>query len=142
MFVSAKKPIKMKQIIKNYFLHDRGYAAGVSLVIQFSKRLSLKKQLNNHPESDYLLGVIHQELLDIGGFSKDEKRTILLTPVKPVEQKQADLPVMEDEQDVPDAGVDAASPVTGESTALPTGEANTKAETKPKATAKKARREK
>ena len=48
----------MKEVIKNYFETDRSHASGVTLVIKFRTRLALKKQVNMHPESEYMTGVV------------------------------------------------------------------------------------
>jgi len=71
----------MKNAIRNYFKTDRSHASGAALVIQFSKRLALKKQINIQPESSYMLGVIHEELRELGGISPAEMKGLLSTPV-------------------------------------------------------------
>jgi hypothetical protein len=71
----------MKTAIINYFKNNRSYRGGVSLVQQFSIKLGLKKQLNIHPESDYLQGCVFEELREIAGISNEEMRTILSLPL-------------------------------------------------------------
>ncbi len=75
----------MKTTIINFFKTDRSYRGGVSLVQQFSIKLGLKKQLNIHPESDYLKGCVFEELREIAGISNEELRTILSLPLPKVQ---------------------------------------------------------
>ncbi len=86
----------MKTEISNYFKNDRSHAAGVQLVMKHSNRLALKKQVNIHPESDYMTGVIHQELGELAGMSTKELRDLLKTPIVKIpvsEQSPGDPPV-------------------------------------------------
>ena len=62
----------MKKEIENYFSSDGSYEKGVALVMEHSNRLALKKQLNIQPKSDYMLGVIHEELRTIANLSQSE----------------------------------------------------------------------
>jgi len=71
----------MKTKIINFFKTDRTYRNGVSLVHQFSIKLGLKKQLNIHPESDYLKGCVFEELREIAGISNSELNTYLAMPL-------------------------------------------------------------
>ena len=75
----------MKEEIIKYFKTDRSHASGVKLLLKYSNRLSLRKQVNTHPESKYLTGVIHEELRAIAGISQDDMHDMLLYPkVNPV----------------------------------------------------------
>ncbi|MFZ4569704.1 MAG: hypothetical protein ACOYM0_01080 [Bacteroidales bacterium] len=71
----------MKTKIIDFFKTDRTYRGGVSLVHQFSVKLGLKKQLNIHPESDYLKGCVYEELREIAGISSSELNTYLAMPL-------------------------------------------------------------
>ena len=71
----------MKEEIKNYFTTDRSHALGVALVIKHSNRLSLKKQVNIHPQSEYMTGIIHEELRELAGLSRDELYELLQKPI-------------------------------------------------------------
>lgn len=82
----------MKEEIKNYFKTDRSHSAGVALIIKHSNRLSLKKQVNIHPASEYMTGVIHEELRELAGIQRDELHDLLQQPIAtiiPVEQPEA-----------------------------------------------------
>lgn len=72
----------MKNQINKYFETDRSYRSGVTLVIRFSPKLGLKKQLNVHPESDYLKGCIFEELRELADLKISELNAILSRPVK------------------------------------------------------------
>lgn len=72
----------MKTDILKYFETDRSYRAGVSLVIKYSPKLGLKKQLNIHPESDYLKGCIVEELRELSQMKEAELDIILSKPVR------------------------------------------------------------
>ena len=67
----------MKQEIIQYFKTDRSHASGVSLIIRYSNHLALKKQVNIHPESEYMTGVIREELRELAGISREELRNML-----------------------------------------------------------------
>lgn len=94
----------MKKEISDYFQFNRSYAAGVALVMKYSTRLALKKQLNIHPQNDYLKGVIFEELREIAGIKDPELKAMLLKPVEiakaketvteNLESKQEEMPVM------------------------------------------------
>ena len=71
----------MKEEIIKYFKTDRSYASGLKLIIRYSNRLSLKKQLNIHQQSDYLAGVINEELRELAGLTPDGLEDILLRPI-------------------------------------------------------------
>ena len=77
----------MKEEIVNYFKKDRSHAGGVALVIKHSNRLALKKQINVHPQSEYLTGVVHEELRDLAGISPDDLQDLFSVPV--VKESQA-----------------------------------------------------
>ncbi len=83
----------MKEEIKNYFTTDRSHACGVALVIKHSNRLSLKKQVNIHPQSEYMTGVIHEELRELAGLSRDELYELLQKPIsKPLPESIVQAP--------------------------------------------------
>ena len=71
----------MKEKIKHYLATDRSYHNGLQLVHQFSRKMSLKKQLNAHPESEYTLGLIIEELRELSELSHDDLKRILRQPV-------------------------------------------------------------
>ncbi len=73
----------MKEEIKNYFKTDRSHSGGVALIIKHSNRLSLKKQVNIHPASEYMTGVIHEELRELSGIQRDELHDLLQLPIAP-----------------------------------------------------------
>ncbi|MCX6268350.1 MAG: hypothetical protein NTW16_13480 [Bacteroidetes bacterium] len=82
----------MKEEIKNYFRTDRSHSAGVALIIKHSNRLSLKKQVNIHPASEYMIGVIHEELRELAGIHRDELHDLLQLPIAqiiPADQPEA-----------------------------------------------------
>ncbi|MFZ4522994.1 MAG: hypothetical protein ACOYNC_14890 [Bacteroidales bacterium] len=80
----------MNNEIRKYFIADRTHAIGVALVMKYSHRLSLKKQLNIQPESIYLTGVVHEELRELAAISRDELAGLLAAPVVK-EQPESDL---------------------------------------------------
>ena len=85
MFVSISLTTHvMKEKIVKYFKTDRSHASGVALIMGLSNRLALKKQINIQPQSDYLTGVIHEELRELGGISPAEMKNILSVPVAKV----------------------------------------------------------
>lgn len=67
----------MKTTIVEYFRTDRSHSTGSGLVIRFSKRLALKKQINLQPANDYMTGVIHEELRELAGLSRKDLQEIL-----------------------------------------------------------------
>jgi hypothetical protein len=71
----------MKTAILNYFKTNRSYRSGVKLVIEYSPKLGLKKQLNIHPESDYLKGCVFEELRELAGISFTDLNTLLAMPL-------------------------------------------------------------
>ena len=81
----------MKEEIIKYFKTDRSYASGAALIFRYSNRLSLKKQVNIHAESEYLAGVINEELRELAGLTSDALDDILLRPiVKTLPDEQLD----------------------------------------------------
>jgi hypothetical protein len=95
----------MKEKILNYFRTDRSHQAGVTLIIEYSTRLHLKKQLNVHPASEYMTGVVHEELRQLAGISPDDLKGILADPVQkkslPVQE-----PIIQPTSTLPDPPVD------------------------------------
>ncbi len=86
----------MKTEILKYLETDRSYRCGVSLVLKYSPKLGLKKQLNIHPESDYLKGCIIEELRELASLKIADLKIILSTAVKvPVREVKAS-PVVAD----------------------------------------------
>ena len=85
----------MKTKIVNFFKTDRSHATGAALVIELSNRLALKKQVNIHPQSEHLTGVIFQELRELAGLSQDQLDDLLSVPVcKPTVQiSEPDPPI-------------------------------------------------
>ena len=77
----------MKEQIINYFRNDKSYAGGVKLVIRYSLKLGLKKQVNLQPESSYLFGVIQEELREIAGLSEQQMKSFLTLPAMKPEEK-------------------------------------------------------
>ena len=71
----------MKTEILNYFKTDRGHAAGVVLVQKYSRKLALKKQVNIHPESKFLTGVINEELRELAGITEKQLQELLRMPI-------------------------------------------------------------
>ena len=71
----------MKTAIIKYLETDRSYRGGVSLVLKYSPKLGLKKQLNIHPQSDYLQGCIIEELRELAGIKTSDLKIILLKAV-------------------------------------------------------------
>ena len=71
----------MKTEILNYFKTDRGHAAGVALVQKYSRKLALKKQVNIHPESKFLIGVIHEELRELAEITEKQLQELLRMPI-------------------------------------------------------------
>jgi hypothetical protein len=133
----------MKTAILKYFESDRSYRGGVSLVMRYSPKLGLKKQLNIHPESDYLKGCIVEELRELSGIKSSELDNILSKPVKTVSAHpvaalapKADQSIQEDD-DLNDQGAD--QPAVSSANAAGKSEAKKKKET---ATVKKPGRKK
>ena len=96
----------MKEEIIKYFKTDRSYARGAALIFRYSNRLSLKKQVNLHAESEYLTGVIYQELRELAGISHDELEDMLLRPaVKTIPDEQmgpSSIEPIDDEKSYPE----------------------------------------
>ena len=90
----------MKKEISDYFQFNRSYAAGVALVMKYSTRLALKKQLNIHPQSDYLKGVIFEELREIAGIKDPELKAMLLKPVEIATTKQPKSEILKELEEV------------------------------------------
>ena len=85
----------MKTEILKYLETDRSYRGGVSLVLKYSPKLGLKKQLNIHPQSDYLKGCIIEELRELAGLTIAELKIILSTAVK-VPAREVKTPMVVD----------------------------------------------
>lgn len=75
----------MKEIIINFFKTDRTYDGAVALIIKFSKKLSLIRQVNVQPESPHMKGVIFEELRELGGITHEYLNIMLKNKVKPGE---------------------------------------------------------
>ena len=87
----------MKSKIINYFKNDRTYRGGVSLIQQLSPKLGLKKQLNIHPESDYLKGCVFEELRELADLKISELNAILAIPIPKISKPSVSadpIPVM------------------------------------------------
>jgi len=67
----------MKEEIKNYFRSDRSYGGGVALVMKHSPKQGLKRQLNVQHESDYMMGIVHEELRQMAGLNHHEMNYLL-----------------------------------------------------------------
>lgn len=78
----------MTDQIKQYFQSDRSYSAGLELVMRFSPRMALKKQLSILPADNYLLGVIHEELRQLCAIPRDQFSQIMAAPVLKKELQQ------------------------------------------------------
>lgn len=76
----------MKTKILDYFKNNRTYRSGVTLIQQFSPKLGLKKQLNIHPESDYLKGCVFEELRELADLRISEMNAILAIPLPKIEK--------------------------------------------------------
>lgn len=79
-FISNQYFKTMKEQIIDYFKKDKSYATGAKLVIRYSLKLGLKKQVNLQPESPYLLGVIQEELRQLAGITEQTMRSFLQLP--------------------------------------------------------------
>ncbi len=108
----------MKEEIKNYFKTDRSHASGAALVIKHSNRLALKKQVNIHPESEYMTGVIHEELRDLAGISPMDMKDILSAPIEKKISISPAKEVPEIEQEVPVIKNASKKPVATKSAAV------------------------
>ena len=106
--------IVMKEEILKYLRTDRSYAAGVVLIIKYSTRLALKKQCNNHPQSDHMVGLVNEELRELAGISRDELEDIMLRPIaksSPVNQvNESAAPEDPTEVKASEAGAPVATP--------------------------------
>ncbi len=71
----------MKNKILNYFIKDRSYRSGVALINEFSTKGHLKWQLIALPESDFMTGVIYDELRELAGLTYDQFSMMVLRPV-------------------------------------------------------------
>ncbi|MCX6282386.1 MAG: hypothetical protein NTU51_10525 [Bacteroidetes bacterium] len=71
----------MKEAILNYFRSDRSYNGGVALVMKYSHKLGFKRMLNLQHESDYLLGIVHEELRELGGITSAEFMRLTRLPI-------------------------------------------------------------
>ena len=81
--------------INDYFRFDRSYEEGLKLVMQFTAKMALKKQLNVQPASAYLHGVIHEELRQLCGISHKEFEQIIAQPVLEKATVESSQPVAE-----------------------------------------------
>jgi len=88
----------MKNAILNYFKYDRSYAAGVSLVIRYSPKMSLKRQVNIYPQGNVITGIVHEELRELAGISRDDLKELLSIPVSVAELSSPQI--IESEQPV------------------------------------------
>jgi len=93
----------MKEAILNYFLSDRSYNGGITLVMKYSNKLGFKRRLNLEHESDYLLGIVHEELRELAGINSSEFMRLTrlpivkhVLPVESVHNVQTDIPVEDD----------------------------------------------
>ena len=71
----------MKDQIINYFKTDRTHASGVTLIMEHTSNIAIKRQLNVQPESAFLTGVVHEELRRLAMISRDDFRDMMLEPV-------------------------------------------------------------
>ena len=67
----------MKEEIKNYFRCDRSYGGGVALVMKYSQKQGLKRQLNVQHESDYMTGIVHEELRQMAELTHHEMNHLM-----------------------------------------------------------------
>lgn len=74
----------MKEEILHYFRHDRSHASGVRLVMKYSVKAALKRQCNLQPESEYLTGVVHEELRQLSDIPISEHRRLMTSPIVPI----------------------------------------------------------
>jgi len=126
----------MKEKILNYFKYDRSHAGGVALVMELSSRLHLKKQLNIHPESEYMTGVVHEELREIAGISNDELRGMLAEPVQKlnVTVPEPEVKVVDPPVGTTTSGKKTKAPVAPKAAKAPVAPKAAKAPVAPKAT--------
>ncbi len=75
------KILSMKEAILNYFRSDRSYNEGVILVMKYSHKLGFKRMLNLQHESDYLLGMVHEELRELAGINSAEFMRLTRLPI-------------------------------------------------------------
>ena len=75
------KILSMKEAILNYFRSDRSYNEGVILVMKYSHKLGFKRMLNLQHESDYLLGMVHEELRELAGINASEFMRLTRLPI-------------------------------------------------------------
>ena len=78
----------MKSEIAEYFKTDRSFKGGISLYMQYGKRISFRKQLNAQHETRDLLLMLHEELRSLAGIEHKAFQAMLRVPVKP---KQNDV---------------------------------------------------
>jgi hypothetical protein len=90
----------MKEEILNFFRTDRSYAGAVKLVLMFSPKLGLKKQLNLQEETEYLKGCAFEELRELSGIKEVEMRSILSAPKPKSEPIRLIHPVNDKEETV------------------------------------------
>lgn len=70
----------MKEEILKFFRTDRSYSGAVKLVLRYSPKLGLKKQLNLQEETEYLKGCAFEELRELSGIKENEMRSMLASP--------------------------------------------------------------
>ena len=94
----------MKEAILNYFRSDRSYNGGVTLVMKYSHKLGFKRRLNVEHESDYILGIVHEELRELAGINASEFMRLTRLPIvkneipivsAPEQSQTASVPVAE-----------------------------------------------
>lgn len=75
----------MKNTIIKFFTEDRTYDGAVALIIKYSNKISLKRQVNVQPETPHMKGVIFEELRELAGISHDNFASMLKNKIKPVQ---------------------------------------------------------
>ncbi|MEI7723464.1 MAG: hypothetical protein WCK09_00310 [Bacteroidota bacterium] len=114
----------MKTEIENYFKKDRSHAGGVQLIMKHSNRLALKKQCNMQPESEYMTGVIHEELRELAGMTQEALRDLFSAKVA------KDIPQVKDVVIPPVKAQSANPPVATKTAKTVSGPASKKASRK------------
>lgn len=94
----------MKERIKTYFEADRSYQNGVQLVMELSNNIAIKRQLNVHPQSKYMEGIMQEELRRLADIPRDDFSDMLLLPVKEksVEPVEVKVQVADQGEDAPE----------------------------------------
>jgi hypothetical protein len=89
VFLFIQKLMVMKEEIARFFKTDRSFNGAIPLIMKYSNKLSLKKQLNVQAETPHLKGVIFEELRELAGISHQEFENIIKSKiVKPVRQTE------------------------------------------------------